>query len=99
MRHSHKQGIMMFSIFSKQKTEHKHLVKALRARPLEPSAMAELNDLLRTDHGTMDEGLLFTVVDDSEKALLEAHDENLHALLTEIHRSANWEVQTRCRAS
>jgi hypothetical protein len=61
--------------------------------------MAELNDLLRTDHGTMDEGLLFTVVHDSEKALLEAHDEKLHALLTEIHRSANWEVQKRCRAS
>lgn len=89
----------MLSIFSKQKTEHKRLVKALRARPLEPSAMAALNALLRTDHETMDEGLLFTVVHDSEKALLEAHDEKLHALLTEIHRSANWEVQTRCRAS
>ncbi|MGV0983513.1 MAG: hypothetical protein ACOYB2_03095 [Limnohabitans sp.] len=61
--------------------------------------MTELNDLLRTDHGTMDEGLLFTVVVDSEKALLEAHDEKLHALVTEIHRSANWEVQTRCRAT
>ncbi len=89
----------MLSIFSKQKTEHKRRVKALRAQPLELSAMAALNDVLRTDHGTMDEGLLFTVVHDTEKALLEAHDEKLHALLTEIHRSANWEVQTRFRAS
>ena len=89
----------MLSICSKQKTEHKRLVKALRARPLEPTAMAALNDVLRTDHGTMDEGMLFTVVDDSEKALLEVKDEKLHALLTEIHRSANWEVQTRCRAT
>lgn len=89
----------MLSIFSKQNTEHKHLVKALKARPLDSAVMTELNDLLRTDHGTMDEGLLFTVVDDSEKALLEAHDEKLLALLTEIHRSANWEVQTRCRAT
>ena len=89
----------MLSIFSKQNTEHKRLVKALKARPLDPAVMTELNDLLRTEHGTMVEGLLFTVVHDSEKALLEAHDEKLHALLTEIHRSANWEVQTRCRAS
>jgi hypothetical protein len=89
----------MLSIFSKQKTEHKRLVKALRARPLELSEMAALNDVLRTDHGAMEEGLLFTVVHDSEKALLEANGEKLLALLTEIHRSANWEVQTRCRAT
>lgn len=89
----------MLSIFSKLKTEHKLLVRALKARPLEPTAMAALNDVLRTDHGTMDEDLLFTVVHDSEKALLESHDEMLLALLTEIHRSANWEIQSRYKAT
>ena len=89
----------MLSIFSKQKTEHKRLVKALKARPLEPSALAELNDVLRTDHGAMDEGLLAEVLDNSEKLLLESHEQNVHALLTEIHRSANWEIQSRYRAT
>ena len=61
--------------------------------------LAELNDLLRTDHATMDEGLLSEVLDSSEKLLLESHEQNVHALLTEIHRSANWEIQSRYRAS
>lgn len=61
--------------------------------------LAELNDLLRTDHGTMDEGLLYEVLDTSEKVLLKSHEQNVHALLTEIRRSANWEVQTRFRAT
>ena len=89
----------MFSIFSGPKTEHKRLVKALGARPLVTSSLTELNDVLRTDHRTFPEGLLFKVVHESEKALLEAHDEQVLALLTEIHRSANWEVQSRMRAS
>lgn len=89
----------MLSILSKQMTEPKRLMNALRTRPLETPAMAALNDVLRVDRGTMEEGLLFMVVHESEKALQEAHDEELHALLTEIHSSANWEVQTPCRAT
>jgi hypothetical protein len=89
----------MLSIFSKQNAEHKRLVKTLKGRPLDPAELAELNDLLRTDHGTVDEGLLSEVLDISEKLLLESHDEKLHALLTEIHRSANWEIQSRYRAT
>lgn len=89
----------MLSIFSKQNAEHKRLVQALRVRPLDPAALAELNDLLRLDRGALPEGLLSEVLDISEKALLEAHDEKPHALLTEIHRSANWEIQSRYRAT
>jgi len=95
----HYQDITMFSIFSKQNIEHKRLVTALKVRPLDPAVLAELNDLLRTDHGTMDEGQLSEILDTSEKLLLEAHEQNVHALLTEIHRSANWEVQSRYRAT
>ena len=89
----------MLSIFSKQNTEHKRLVNVLKVRPLDPAVLAELNDLLRTDHGTMDEGLLSEVLDTSEKLLLESHEQSVHALLTEIHRSANWEIQSRYRAT
>ena len=89
----------MLSIFSKQNTEHKRLVKALKVRPLDPAVITELNDLLRTDHGTLDEGLLAEVLDSSEKLLLVSHEKNVHALLTEIHRSANWEIQSRYRAT
>ena len=66
---------------------------------MDPAVTTELNDLLRTDHGTMDEGLLSEVLDSSEKLLLESNEQNVHALLTEIHRSANWEIQSRYRAT
>jgi len=89
----------MLSIFSKQNAEHTRLALALRARPLDPAALVELNELLRTDHGALPEVLLTEVLDLSEKVLQESHDPNMHALLTEIHRSANWEIQSRYRAA
>ena len=89
----------MFSIFSKQRADQKRMAKALKAQPLDPAALAELNAVLRTDHRTLPEGFLFKVVHESEKVLSQAHDEKVLALLTEIHRSANWEVQSRFRAS
>ena len=89
----------MFSIFSKQKSDQKRLIKALGAQPLDAEVLAELNAVLRTDHQTLPENFLFDVVKESEKALLLTHEENLLGLLSEIHRSANWEVQSRCRAS
>ncbi len=91
---------MVFSVFSRQETDHKSLAKALKANPLASNVLAGLNGVSRIDHRTQPSGFLFKVVRDSEKILSEAaHDEKVQALLTQIHRSANLGVQSRFRAA
>ncbi len=89
----------MHSIFSKDKADGARLANELRKRPLDPSALTELKAILVAKHTELQESLLWKVLSDSEKALQVESDKTLLSLLTEIHQSANWEVQTRCRAT